>query len=578
MYHAASLCIVFDPRARTQQYFERHLSDVLALAVHPTGRLVATSGLGLNPAVYIWDSQTLVSLHMLNCDSLQKGVGFLAFSLSGRLLAAIDLSSHHLLVVFEVASRSVVCSTKLGAEQICDLCFIDEFELAIVGARFYKTCAIVPGAAQLRRGEVPPRQGSLLCVTRAAKNTVTGSSDGMVTLWTGINSMKSIQGHQRAVDAIWSCEDRILTGGREGSVNILDHNLEILKTFDINQPQYESVCSAIRSVTMSADRMTVLLGTYGSEIYEVKMGTGEGVLHVSGHFAPSRSVNATNEVWGLVMNQDGQTFLTGGDDGTVRVWSIPERRQLRAYKLDSAIQVPDSAKARALALSQDERSLAIGCKDGTVKVLDPQTFSLKTSKKERKDEISDLKFSPDGTKLAVASYDGNIDVWSMPAFKRKSLCKGHTSFVSHLDWSPDSLHLQSSSGASELFFWDSETGNQLPNGGNALKNEVWHTLTTVFGWPQKGLYFPGTDGTEVNSVDRSQRKFGNSEYQLLASGDDYGLVKLFRCPSPVKGAQFVAGRGHCSHVTCVRFAPGDEFLLSTGGDDQCVMQWRLYSR
>ena len=578
VYHAAALAVVFDPKTRSQVYFDGHLADILAIAVHPAGRLVATAGIGMRPAVHVWDSATLVSLHELNCAEIQKGVGFLAYSPSGQYLAAIDLGSSHLLVVFSVTSRSVVCSTKLGNEQICDLAFLEEFEVGIVGVRFFKTCAVVPGAAQVRRGEVPPRSGSLLCLTRAGNKTVTGASDGTVTLWEGITAMKSVQVHQRPVDTIWSTDDRIFTGGREGTIRIHDFNLENMHVFDLNQPQYESVCSSIRSICLSSDKTTLLIGTFGSEIYELKVASGDGVMHISGHFAPSRSENATNEVWGLAALPDSHHFLSGGDDGTLRLWNIPEKKQLKAIKLDSAVQVPDSAKVRCIALAPDERSIAIGCKDGTVKLLDSQSFAVKGSKKERKDEISDVKFSPDGTKLAVASYDSFIDVWTIPTFKRKSLCKGHTSFVQHLDWSTDSLYLQSSSGAYELFFWDSETGNQLENGGKLLQNEPWHSLTTVIGWPLQGIYPIGSDGTEVNTVHRSAKKFGNSEYELLASGDDYGLIKVFRHPSPTKGAQFVLGRGHSSHVTCVRFAPGDDYMLSAGGDDQCVLQWRLYSR
>jgi len=578
VYHAAALAVVLDPKARSQAYFDGHLADILAIAVHPGGRLVATAGIGLRPAICVWDSVTLVSLHELKSAEIQKGVGFLAYSPSGQYLAGVDLGANHLLVVFSVLSRSVVCSTKLGGEQICDLAYLEEYEVGIVGVRFFKTCAVVPGAAQVRRGEVPPRSGTLLCLARAGNRTVTGASDGTVTLWEGITAMKSTQVHQRPVDALWTTENRILTGGREGTIRILDLNLESIQTIDLNQPQYESVCSSIRSLTLSPDSSTLLIGTYGSEIYELKIDSGDGVLHVSGHFAPSRSESATNEVWGLAIFPDGQQFLSGGDDGTLRLWSIAEKRQIKAIKLDSAVQVPDSAKVRCIALAPDERSIAIGCKDGTVKLLDSQSFGVKGSKKERKDEISDIKFSPDGLKLAVASYDTFIDVWTMPAFKRKSLCKGHSSFVQHLDWSVDSLYLQSSSGASELFFWDSETGNQLANGGKLLRNEPWHSLTTVIGWPLQGIYPVGSDGTEVNTVHRSAKKFGNSEYELLASGDDYGLVKVFRHPSPTKGAQFVLGRGHSSHVTSVRFAPGDNYMLSAGGDDQSVLQWRLYSR
>lgn len=44
------------------------------------------------------------------------------------------------------------------------------------------------------------------------------------------------------------------------------------------------------------------------------------------------------------------------------------------------------------------------------------------------------------------------------------------------------------------------------------------------------------------------------------------------------GAEHVKYSGHSSHVTCVRWVSlgrdSDDFLISTGGEDKCVFQWR----
>lgn len=61
---------------------------------------------------------------------------------------------------------------------------------------------------------------------------------------------------------------------------------------------------------------------------------------------------------------------------------------------------------------------------------------------------------------------------------------------------------------------------------------------------------------------------------LLATADDFGTVKLFKYPAVVKGMQSLVYGGHSSHVTNVRWSLGDECLLSTGGNDRSVLQWR----
>jgi WD40 repeat protein len=96
----------------------------------------------------------------------------------------------------------------------------------------------------------------------------------------------------------------------------------------------------------------------------------------------------------------------------------------------------------------------------------------------------------------------------------------------------------------------------------------------VFGWSVLGIWPPGVDGSDINTVDRS------SDGQLLATGDDFGDVKLFRSPCAVEQAKFKVFSGHSSHVTTVRWTAsesyeGSQFLISTGGNDRCIFVWSV---
>jgi len=42
-----------------------------------------------------------------------------------------------------------------------------------------------------------------------------------------------------------------------------------------------------------------------------------------------------------------------------------------------------------------------------------------------------------------------------------------------------------------------------------------------------------------------------------------------------KNSDCTVGDGHSSHVTNVRFMSDDKYIISTGGEDQTVMQWRV---
>jgi WD40 repeat protein len=101
---------------------------------------------------------------------------------------------------------------------------------------------------------------------------------------------------------------------------------------------------------------------------------------------------------------------------------------------------------------------------------------------------------------------------------------------------------------------------------SSTKSIEWASMTCLFGWPVQGIW-PGLDYTDVNAVDRSRNGL------LLATGDDFGQVKLFKYPCVKEQAGFNEFYGHSSHVTGVKFTANDTFVISTGGNDKTVMVW-----
>ena len=94
-------------------------------------------------------------------------------------------------------------------------------------------------------------------------------------------------------------------------------------------------------------------------------------------------------------------------------------------------------------------------------------------------------------------------------------------------------------------YWDVETGKQDTRGASNNRDEKWSTWTCTLGWPVQGIYPPCSDGTDINSVDRCGG--------VIATGDDFGFVKLFKFPN-FKNSSYNKFIGHSSHVTNVRFS------------------------
>jgi len=53
------------------------------------------------------------------------------------------------------------------------------------------------------------------------------------------------------------------------------------------------------------------------------------------------------------------------------------------------------------------------------------------------------------------------------------------------------------------------------------------------------------------------------------------MVKLFKFPCPVEEAAYQKYIGHSAHVTNVKFTKQGDYLISTGGGDLSVFQWKF---
>ena len=71
-------------------------------------------------------------------------------------------------------------------------------------------------------------------------------------------------------------------------------------------------------------------------------------------------------------------------------------------------------------------------------------------------------------------------------------------------------------------------GKQLTN-AEEIRNLRWHSWTCVLGPEVNGIWEKYADNSDVNACD------AHFSAEVAVTGDDFGLVKLFRFPSLKKG-------------------------------------------
>lgn len=286
------------------------------------------------------------------------------------------------------------------------------------------------------------------------------------------------------------------------------------------------------------------------------------------------------EAWGLGINGD-DSFVTSGDDNQLIAWSMKNRQSVnrgeicdenKKPKKGGASSLTDYAPSkcgRAVAVCKHSGHVAVGHNDGRVTIRQgANDLNVHKTLEDSAEWIEAIEFSPDGKYLAVGSHDNNVYIYDCSDYSHCGTCKAHNSFITSVDWCCESRFLRTVCGAHELLFFDRDDGfKQDPSGASNTKGVKWATSHAKYGWLVTGIFPAGTDGTHINDVDFS------SDDQLIVTGDDYGLVNVWRNPAR-KGATPISLRGHSEHVVRTRFASGCDYIISIGGYDKTIMQWK----
>lgn len=229
----------------------------------------------------------------------------------------------------------------------------------------------------------------------------------------------------------------------------------------------------------------------------------------------------------------------------------------------------------ALDWSRCGKYIAAGDRNAQCTVLDSKTLEiLGTIKSSLSDQphtwVEAIQFSPDSSMIAFGSHGGLskcefVNLQNGKPVKCEGTKQKLSSALISVDWSQDSSLVILNSQDGNILWVDVAT-KKFQTRASSFKDTLYQTWTCRFGFPVQGIW-PGVDYSDVNTVHRSNNG------QLLATGDDFGKVKLFKYPCVVEKAQCNEFYGHSSHVTKVRFTANDRFVISTGGNDMTVMVW-----
>jgi hypothetical protein len=173
--------------------------------------------------------------------------------------------------------------------------------------------------------------------------------------------------------------------------------------------------------------------------------TGKELRRFDGHAGP---------VWAVVYSPDGRRALSGGFDARVRLWELASGREVRRFD-------GHTDYVRGVAFAPDGRRVLSGGDDRTVRLWDADTGKELRCLRGHDHYVFGVALSGDGGRALSASLDRTVRLWDVEKGEEIRRFTGHTDTVLGVAFCPDGRHALSASTDRTLRLWDLETAQAV---------------------------------------------------------------------------------------------------------------------
>lgn len=268
---------------------------------------------------------------------------------------------------------------------------------------------------------------------------VSGGWDKSLVLWdvdTG-REVRRFSGHSDSVSSVAFSPDGgyVLSGSWDRTLRLWD-----VKT----GREVQQFSGYARGLAVSPDGGRVLVGNSADSLSLLDLKAGNETRR----FSPNSSAGA------IAFSRDGKLALTGGWDGSLKLWNAERGLPIRLFD-------GHSGKVTSVAFSADGLFALSGGMDKAIRLWD-----VTTGKEVRRFEghakgVTSVAFSPDGTLAFSGGMDGAVRSWDIRQGNERKLFKGYTEAVTSVAVSPDGAYILAGSGDSTMRLWNTATGAEV---------------------------------------------------------------------------------------------------------------------
>ena len=527
-------------------------ASIRFLAFSPRGEWLATFDDRGGIVVEEWKTGRVLTNFSLALPRM-PGVGVVAFSPNGTWLAIGE--DYGPIRLLNMRTRTLARFETQTTAGVTALAFSPDSELLAAGYGYSSGLIRLwqPSSWELRGQFTSQRDNcSGLAFTSNGKQLVSGYTEGTIRFWRLADQAEErcLQNLREDLTSFVMLPDdhSFVTGGSAGSLCLWDSaSAERRPITYTNWPVslgFNSLATA-DAPTFARETLGAAARRFGFVFTPDSRSFITTDTHGSLALWDAQSIRVTERLtalgsnhWGLALSLDGRWLAAGNTSGKLAIWDWSARREATNFTMNAewfgllrfsqssnfffatvvdnawdgrtriwrtgqwqelTPAIMRSANIWSADLSPDDRTLALGYGDGSMKLVDFLSGKQRSALSNHQGQVNGLLFTPDGRTLISSSLDRSTRVWDVLSGRELTTLHGLVGFAIAL--TPNGQRLA--------------TGGELPE--SAVK--LWDPMAgrEVLSLPGKGEFFAQV----VFSPDGS----------LLAAISLSGIANLWRAPS-----------------------------------------------
>ena len=402
----------------SEEIIPGHNEGIHCVAVHPNAEYVALGEAGANPCVLIYHYPSL-KLYRILKGGTESAYSALNFSPDGKMLAAVGTFPDYTMTIWNWEKETLILRAKAFSQDIYRVTFSDKLagRLTTGGVghiRFWEMARTFTGLKL--QGEIG-KFGNIEISDTAGYamlpdgKVLSGSESGSLLLWEDglVKCEFDRQGgkkcHNGMVEVVFLNGHDIISAGKDGVIRIWDFTtIDTAETEDTSIPIDLTMKGKLRIAPGASIKCMHHIGTQWL-IVDSSAGIWRADIH-------SKNVELLQKyhsgaVRAAAFSPNEPIFVTGGDDGYLRLWNIAQHTMDSEMHFECGIT---KILWAPLEVDKEGITLYVGFADGCMRVImcTAKGLVLKQPVKPHTSSVRDIVVDTISNTVATTGDDGAL--------------------------------------------------------------------------------------------------------------------------------------------------------------------------